>query len=78
MEQRDFLLDRVELRNVVQRVLAYDKLGPSRRTIKRFTLIANDGKDGSMLRVGSLLLLLGLSSPTDSGEKDYVFLQYMR
>lgn len=44
---------------------------------KRFVSIAGDEEDGSMLWVARLLLLFRLTSQTEIGGTEYLFLQYM-
>lgn len=73
VEEGNFNSDRQELRNKFQRVFAWDKFGPGRRTQNNFVLIAGDGENGSMLWLARVLLLCRLISRTDSDGTEYIF-----
>lgn len=73
----NFLLNRPELWNQVQCVLACDQLGPSRRMQVSFVLVAVNGEDTSVLWLATALRLFCLNFQMDCNGTEYVFQQYV-
>lgn len=77
VDEENIFRDRPVLLIHFQRVFAFDMYGTIRRIWNSFVFIASDGKDGSVLWAAWVLPLFCLTSQTDSGGIEYVFLQYV-
>lgn len=78
VKERVFIRDRPKFWNMVQYVFVGEKFGPSRRMRNSIALISSNREQGSAFWVARVILLSSLTPEKDSGETEYIFLQYRK